>query len=69
MRTKVVFAEDDKENKYFETFYNLQKNLTDMKNFYAPGYEESKKKNMALKRGSFFVFAYDGSASSPQETK
>ena len=55
---KTVFGKDDKDNTYFEHFYKLQKNLTDMKKFYAPGYSESKKKYAALKPASFFVFAY-----------
>lgn len=63
--TKIVFAKNDTHNKYFEKFYNLQKNLTDMKNFYAPGYVESKKKNSALKKGSFFIFAYEKNNNEP----
>lgn len=55
---KTVFGKDDKNNTSFELFYTLQKNLTDMKKFYAPGYEESKKKYHALKQGSCFVFAF-----------
>jgi lipid II:glycine glycyltransferase (peptidoglycan interpeptide bridge formation enzyme) len=53
-----VLGKNDTHNKYFEQFYRLQKTLTTMKKFYAPGYEESKKKYEALKQGSFFVFAY-----------
>lgn len=56
---KTVMAKDDPKNEYFEKFFKLQKNLTDMKKFYAPGYDESKKKYSALKKGSFFVFAYE----------
>ena len=56
---KTVLAKDDKAHKYFEQFFALQKNLTAMKKFYAPGYAESKKKYQALKGGSFFVFAYE----------
>ncbi|MBP9719095.1 MAG: hypothetical protein KBD46_01390 [Candidatus Levybacteria bacterium] len=55
---KTVFTKDDKHNNYFEKFFTLQKSLTDMKKFYAPGYDESKKKYEALKKGSFLVFAY-----------
>jgi len=59
LEIKIIFGKDDKNNTYFETFYKLQKTLTDMKKFYAPGYNESKKKYMSLKNGSFFVFGYE----------
>jgi lipid II:glycine glycyltransferase (peptidoglycan interpeptide bridge formation enzyme) len=58
LKIKMVLGKEDKQNKYFEQFYALQKSLTKMKKFYAPGYEESKKKYAALKSGSFFMFAY-----------
>jgi lipid II:glycine glycyltransferase (peptidoglycan interpeptide bridge formation enzyme) len=58
---KTVLAKADKDNRYFEKYFALQKHLTEMKKFYAPGHEESAKKNRVLKNASFFVFAYDGS--------
>lgn len=58
LKIHVVLTKDDKNNTYFEMFHTLQKNLTKLKKFYAPGYNESKKKNNALKGGSFFVFAF-----------
>lgn len=59
LKIKTVFAKEDKTNEYFELFFRLQKHLTDLKKFYAPGYTESYKKNEALKKTSFFSFAYD----------
>lgn len=73
LKIKVVLGKDDMKNIYFEKFFKLQKSLTDMKKFYAPGYEESKKKYLSLKKGSFFIFAYEksdsGVTSFPRMTK
>jgi lipid II:glycine glycyltransferase (peptidoglycan interpeptide bridge formation enzyme) len=59
LKIETVLAKDDKDNIFFEKYFLLQKHLTDMKKFYAPGYKESFKKNIALKNDSFFVFAYE----------
>lgn len=64
---KSILAKDDTRNTYFQKYFLLQKHLTEMKKFYAPGREESIKKNHELKDASFFAFAYDGS--SPIATK
>jgi len=53
-----VLAKEDTKNEYFEKYFVLQKYLTDMKKFYAPGHTESMKKNSVLKNASFFTFAY-----------
>lgn len=68
VKVKTVFAKDDKDNTYFEQYFKLQKTLTDMKKFYAPGHSESAKKNAVLKDSSFFVFAYEPGNANPIAT-
>jgi len=59
MLIKVIDVSHDKDDKSFEEYYSLLKNLRKIKGFYAPGHLESQKKMNAFKNNSILVFAYE----------
>ncbi len=59
IQIKIIDVSKDRENKSFEEYYSLLKNLRRIKGFYAPGYHESKKKMESFKNNSILVFAYE----------
>ncbi|MCX6782934.1 MAG: hypothetical protein NTZ20_02995 [Candidatus Levybacteria bacterium] len=60
-----VFLNSKKDNKSFEVFFKLLKNLSDMKKFYIPNYEEFYKKMVAFSKHSFLLFARESKNGPP----
>lgn len=65
LTTKVFFLKDLPGEEEFKTFFNLFTNLTKIKNFYAPSFEEYKSKMLALKNQSILLFAYHPQTGEP----
>ena len=57
---KPIFLKDEIDDTQFKLYYQLMRNLIDMKKFYSPGYDEYEKKMNAFKDSSFLLFAYEG---------
>ncbi len=55
---KKVFLKKEKDDQQFKNFYHLLKNLSKVKNFYIPGYDEYFKKMTAFKDTSILLFGY-----------
>lgn len=58
LRLKKIPIADDKKQRAFQTFYSLLKNLTSMKSFWAPDYNELQKKMTSFGKNSTLFFAY-----------
>ncbi|OGH19388.1 MAG: hypothetical protein A3F31_03285 [Candidatus Levybacteria bacterium RIFCSPHIGHO2_12_FULL_38_12] len=56
---KPVFFKDEKDDSEFRMFYKLLKNLSKMKKFYVPSYDEFHKKWVSFKDNSFLLFGLD----------
>ncbi len=55
---KTVCLKNIKDDTEFRNFYSLLKNLTKLKKFYVPGYDEFYKKMLAFKDNSYLLFAH-----------
>jgi lipid II:glycine glycyltransferase (peptidoglycan interpeptide bridge formation enzyme) len=62
---KTVDLSKEKNNKKFDMFYKLLLNLSTMKKFYIPPYEEYIKKMTAFKKTSLLLFAYKQGSDEP----
>lgn len=65
---KKIFLNKEADDSQFQTFYSLLKNLTRLKRFYIPSYEEYFKKMTAFKKSSILLFAYQKGSSEPIAT-
>lgn len=61
LEIKTIFMKETKNWKYFNIFYSLLKNLSQMKHFYVPSYREYHDKMTAFKETSILLFAYENS--------
>lgn len=68
LEVKIVSLKNTKGDNEFRNFYRLLSNLTKLKKFYVPGYDEFYKKMLAFKDNSILLFAYP-STSSGQASK
>lgn len=59
MQIEIIDVSKEKDNRRFEEYFSLLKSLRKIKGFYAPGYDESKKKMMAFQKNSILVFALE----------
>lgn len=58
LEVKKIFLKNETAEKEFIKFYQLQENLTKIKKFYNPGFDEFYKKMLAFKNDSIIFFAY-----------
>lgn len=65
LTTKTVFLKNDKDHIWFGKFFELFKNLSEIKKFYIPSYDEYLKKMQAFKNNSFIAFAFQNGESNP----
>lgn len=65
LEVKIVSLKNAKDDKEFRSFYNLLSNLTKLKKFYVPGYDEFYKKMLAFKDNSILLFAYQKADPNP----
>lgn len=56
---KKILLKDEADDKEFRKFYQLLTNLTKLKKFYVPGYNEFYKKMLAFKKTSILLFALE----------
>lgn len=76
LTVKKIFLKKEKDDTEFKKFYALLANLTKLKKFYVPGYDEFYKKMVGFKDSSVLLFAFpsthstdSGQASSGQVTE
>lgn len=65
LEIRTFFLKEAKDDKEFRNFYKLLSNLTKLKKFYVPGYDEFYKKMLAFKDSSFLLFAYQKADPNP----
>lgn len=65
LTVRKIFLKNEKDDGEFRKFYALLTNLTKLKKFYVPGYNEFYKKMMAFKKSSVLLFAYQNRSSTP----
>ncbi|MDO8429499.1 MAG: peptidoglycan bridge formation glycyltransferase FemA/FemB family protein [Candidatus Daviesbacteria bacterium] len=58
LKIKIIDLSKESDDQEFKKFFSLLKNLTEMKKFYVPGYDEYYKKFLSFKNNSFLFFAY-----------
>ncbi len=65
LKVEIVSLKDEKDDKKFRQFYSLLQNLTKMKHFYVPGYNETYSRMIAFKNTSQLFFAFEKGTQSP----
>lgn len=65
LTVRKIFLKNEKDDGEFRKFYVLLTNLTKLKKFYVPGYNEFYKKMLAFKESSVLLFAYQNRGSTP----
>ncbi|MCL5410074.1 MAG: peptidoglycan bridge formation glycyltransferase FemA/FemB family protein [Patescibacteria group bacterium] len=58
LQIKTVFLKNTPDDQTFQQFYKLLKNVTKVRKFYVPGYDEFFKKMLAFKDSSALIFAF-----------
>lgn len=65
LEIKIISLKKEISDLEFKKFYSLLSNLTHLKKFYVPGYNEFHKKMLAFKNSSFIFFAYEKNSPEP----
>lgn len=58
LKIKAIDLSKVSDDREFKKFFSLLENLTEMKKFYVPGYDEYYKKFLSFKNNSYLFFAY-----------